>query len=219
MASFQPLRARTYYPPLPEAADTRAANRAENERLRALSLKRKEDRAARAKRNMLRQQGLLSDESEDEDVEDDGGDDDAGDDDDDDGDDDLGDRYAAALGLGKRSAAGSASEPGPKRPRVLGQGTSGEAPGSGGDAPSSAEGAARMAGPVSTVGVEPPAPPAGAEPPQPIPAAALPQVEVAPPAVTPVRVETLATPPPARVSVRPAVGADPFLRFITRSSR
>jgi hypothetical protein len=218
MVSFQPLRARVYYPPLPEGADTRAANRAENERLRALSLKRKEDRAARAKRNMLRQQGLLSDESEDEDVEDDGGDDDAGDDDDDD-DDDLGDRYAAALGLGKRSAAGSASEPGPKRPRVLGQGTSGEAPGLGGNAPSFAEGAARMAGPVSTVGVDPPAPPAGAEPPQPIPAAALPQVEVAPPAVMPVRAETLATPPPARVSVRPAVGADPFLQFITRSSR
>ncbi|OEL14343.1 hypothetical protein BAE44_0024638 [Dichanthelium oligosanthes] len=142
--SFTPLRARVYYPPLPEGEDTRAANRAKNERLQALSLQKKKDRAAKARRHMLRQQGLLSDESEetDDDDEDDGGDD-GDDDDDDDDDDDMGERYAEALGLGKRPAEGGAGGLSSKRVRAdSGQGSSGAVPGSEGDVPSSTEGAA-----------------------------------------------------------------------------
>ncbi|OEL12745.1 hypothetical protein BAE44_0026236 [Dichanthelium oligosanthes] len=122
-----PLRARVYYPPLPEGEDTRAANREENERQRALSLQRKKDRAAKARRHMLRQQGLLSEESEDDD--DDEGDD-GDDDDDDDEDDDAAARYEEALGLGKRPAEGELGGPSFKRARDgdFGQGSFGTAP-------------------------------------------------------------------------------------------
>ncbi|OEL14228.1 hypothetical protein BAE44_0024753 [Dichanthelium oligosanthes] len=148
---FTPLQARVYYPPLPEGEDTRAANRAENERLQALSLQKKKDRAAKARRHMLRQQGLLSEESEETD-DDDGGDD--GDDDDDDDDDDvIGERYTEALGLGKRPAEGGAGGPSSKRVRAdLGQGSSGAVLGSKSNVPSSTEGAAQIVEPAPAAG-------------------------------------------------------------------
>ncbi|OEL20564.1 hypothetical protein BAE44_0018417 [Dichanthelium oligosanthes] len=49
-----PLRGRLCYPPLPEDRGTRATNRAENERLRALSQEKKKLKAKKAKRHMLR---------------------------------------------------------------------------------------------------------------------------------------------------------------------
>ncbi|OEL13361.1 hypothetical protein BAE44_0025620 [Dichanthelium oligosanthes] len=53
------LRARLCYPPLPEHGGLRATNQAENEHQRALSLQKKKLTAEKAKRHMLRQQGLL----------------------------------------------------------------------------------------------------------------------------------------------------------------
>jgi hypothetical protein len=112
-----------YYPPLPEGEDTRAANRARNERERAMSQQKKKEKGAKAKRHMLRQQGRLSGESEDDDTESDG------DDDDDDEEDDVAAQYEEALGLGKRPAEGVLGEPSSKRARDAdpGQGSSGAA--------------------------------------------------------------------------------------------
>ncbi|OEL32584.1 hypothetical protein BAE44_0006397 [Dichanthelium oligosanthes] len=191
-----PLHARLCYPPLPEDGDRRAANRAENERLRALSQEKKKRKAERARKLMLRaQRGSRSEESEEEEVtdDDDEGDDDENDDDDDD-DDDVEGRYVEALGLGKRPAEGFVGEPSSKR------------------------GAARDVEPAEIAEAGPLAPSVGVEPPQPNPAVETLRIAVPRPTVTPTPVETLATPPPGRASAGPSVRADPFLQFLSRFS-
>ncbi|OEL15081.1 hypothetical protein BAE44_0023900 [Dichanthelium oligosanthes] len=222
---FVPLCARPYYLPLLEDRDRRATNRAENERLRARSLEKKKWKAEKARRHMQRaQRGSLSEELEKEEVIDDddeeGGDND--DDDDDDDNDDLGERYAEALGLGKRSAEGAVGEPSSKRLHAdPSQGLLGAAPSSGdilgqsGDVPSSTEGAPRNVEPAPTVEVEPLAPTMEVEP---NPAVESLQTAVAQPTVPPLPAVTLAMPPPARTSTGSSVGVNPWLQFLPCSS-
>ncbi|OEL24537.1 hypothetical protein BAE44_0014444 [Dichanthelium oligosanthes] len=111
-----------HYPPLPEDKDRWAANRAENERLLALSQERKRARAAWAAANERRaHEGTPSKESE--------GTDNGDNDEDDDNDDNLGARYADLLELGKHSVEGTSGEPSSKHTRAdLGQGSLGAAP-------------------------------------------------------------------------------------------
>jgi hypothetical protein len=176
-----------------------------------LSSQKKKLRATKAKRHMLRQQGLLTEESEeddDEDKDDDGVDGD-GDDGDDDDDDNMGERYAVALGLGKRPAEGVLGEPSSKRLRDgdgdPAQGTSGAAPESGSALDQPGTDSALVWAAPRNVGATPSR---GAK-----------LVMAAHPAASPAPTATLVTPPSARPSAGSGVGVDPSELFLSRSSR
>ncbi|OEL38768.1 hypothetical protein BAE44_0000213 [Dichanthelium oligosanthes] len=212
-----PLRSRTYYPPLQEGEDRRAANRAENERLRALSQEKKKRKAKKARKQMQQawQGSLLEEEEVTDDDDDEGGDDDGDDEDDDDN--DVEARYEEVLGLGKRPAEGELGGPSSKRVHDgdPGQGSSratpsvGHVPGHSGEAQTSAGEAPQSVVPAPTADVGLAQSNLGTDSRETV---------VAQPTVPPTPIAALATPSPACAGAGSLARARPWERFLLCTS-